>query len=102
MKVVTTTDTSHSITLIPRFDFDTALTFNLYNEQTTDNTDVAITSLEADGFLTITFTYTFVENDKYQVKLTDANGDIVYRGKLISTIQTPQEYQLTKDLFYYE
>lgn len=101
MKVINPNNTNHSITVIPRFDNYGVLTLNLYNEATADSTDVVITSVDNDGYLELDFTYDFTENDKYQIKLIDSNNEIVYRGKLLATTQETQEYQLTKDLFYY-
>jgi hypothetical protein len=53
---------------------------------------------KVDGLYTITFDYTFAENDRFEFTITDGS-DIVYRGKLISTVQTPQQYKLTTDLY---
>lgn len=102
MAVLNPNDTSHSITVIPRFAYSPELTLSLYSEEDRESVDVANTSTQLDGFVTISFDYTFKENDKHQVKLTDSNGDVVYRGELFATSQNPQEYQQTKDLYYYE
>lgn len=102
MKVVNPTNTSHSIKVVPRFNYTTSITFNLYNENTQENEDVSNSSYREDGFLNISFDYTFTEGDRFQIKITDTENSVVYRGKLFATSQETQNYQLTKDLFYYE
>ncbi|HKK11862.1 MAG TPA: hypothetical protein VJ945_03465 [Flavobacteriaceae bacterium] len=100
MKVVLPADTTHNITLIPRFDTVNALTLSLYNEATKVSTTVSNSYLETDGNLVITFDFTFVEKDKYQIKILDGT-DVLYRGKLIATTQEPQDYKLTDGRYTY-
>jgi hypothetical protein len=99
-KVLDFNDTSHSISLIPRYYPDSAVTFELYNESTKEITVVSNTYIVSNGLFTLSFDYTFKNKEKYQIKLEE--NSIVFRGKLIITDQNTQEYRLTKDLYYYE
>lgn len=103
MKIVLPANSSHDIDLIPRFSVTdvSTLVLSLYNESTKVTTTPASTHATVDGVFTITFTKTFAEDDKYQIKITEA-GVVLFRGKLLATAQTPQEYQLTDGLYFYE
>lgn len=101
MKVVNPNDTTHSITLIPRFDTDELLTLILYNEVTKTETTVANTHQTVNGDIIITYDFTFTDKDKYQIKILDG-ADVVYRGKIIATTQTPQEFMLEDGLYFYK
>lgn len=93
MKVVKPTNTTHDITLVPRFETLNALTLLLYNETPKVETTVPNTHVIVDGNLTITFDFTFAENDRFQIKISEGT-EVVYRGKLIATEQDPQEFSL--------
>jgi hypothetical protein len=99
-KVLDFNDTNHSISLVPRYYPEGAVTFELYNESTKVKTVVSNTYMITNGLFTITFDYTFENKEKYQIKLEE--NSIVFRGKLLITDQNTQEYRLTKDLYYYE
>lgn len=101
MKVVIPTNSEHDINLIPRYSPDAAIVLTLYNEVTKVETVVANTYVIENGILTITFTFTFADKDKYQFTLIDGT-ELVYRGKITATSQTPQDFKLTSGLFYYE
>lgn len=101
MIVILPSTTSHSISFIGRYEPTIACTLTLYNEATKVETVVANTFATVNGITTVNFDFTFVESDKYQVKISDSNG-VIFRGKLIATAQTPQDFKQTKDLYYYE
>ena len=100
MKVVNPNNVSHTISLIPRF-YSDDLILELYNETTRAETTVVNTVLIVDGILSMSFDFSFSENDKFQIKISK-DSEILYRGKLIATTQPPQEYKLTNGLYYYE
>lgn len=100
MKVLNPNNTTHSISLIPRYYPDSAIVFTLFNETNKENTVVSNTYSITNGLLTIVFDYTFTNKSKYQLKLEE--NSIVYRGKLLITDQGTQDYTITKDLYYYE
>ena len=101
MKVVLPADATHNTILIPRYTPTTALTLSLYNEATQVSTDVANSYVISNGFLTITYDFTFAEGDKYQILIKET-AEVVFRGKLIATAQTPQDYKQTNGLYTYE
>ncbi len=100
MKVVNPNDSEHNLVLIPRYYPADAITMSLFNETTQTSEDIDNIYTITDGNLFLTFEYTFTENSKFQIKLTDEAG-VVYRGKLIATSQNPQEYKLTNNVYYY-
>lgn len=101
MKVIDPNDTTHSITLIPRFDTNELLTLILYNEVTKEKTTVANTHQTINGNLVITYDFAYSNKDKYQLKILDGN-EVVYRGKIIATTQTTQEFKLENELYFFK
>jgi len=101
MIVVDTLETSHTLQLIPRYIPELALTFVVYNETTQESSTIINTYQIVDGVLKLSFDYTFAEDDKLQFKIEEI-GEIVFRGKIFATTQTPQDYKLTNGLYYYE
>ena len=118
--------TSHTITLVPRFD-DIDFTCNLllqdsqdlllqngntlllnaeclpiyiYNEGTRVEDLVDSQPSYVDGKLQVEFDYTVAEGETFQIKIVNGT-EIVYRGKLIATEQETQDYQITKDHYTY-
>jgi len=100
MKVVNPEDTEHIITLIPRYYPKENINLSLFNEATKVIENVDNTHTVTDGVLFLSFEYTFTENQKFQIKLNQDN-EIVFRGKLIATSQTPQDYKLTNNVYFY-
>ena len=98
---VLTTDLEHSISFIGRYEPTIECVLLLYNEATKIESIIANTFSTTNGITTLIFTHTFLENDKYQIKISDDDG-IIYRGKLISSVQVAQDFKQTKDLYYYE
>ena len=108
MKVISPSDTTHIIKLIPRFyGIGTNITLNLYDESKRENQDVNTSTFTiVDRYVNLTFTdaqftsIDFYENGKYQIRITDIDSsEILYRGKMIATTQTPQDYKLTNGLY---
>ena len=99
MIVVNPTNETHTIKLIPRYYPTGVFKFDLYNEVTKVTDVIVHTYSVTDGIMTIVFDYNFTEQSKYQIKLEDSG--IIFRGKLIATSQNPQNYQQTKDLYFY-
>ena len=100
MIVVNPEDTNHTFDIIARY-YPADIVFNLYNEVTQVSEIVNQLFVVNDGVMTVSFSYTFTEQAKYQIKLTDENG-VVFRGKLIATSQTPQDYKQTNNIYVYE
>ena len=100
MAVINPNDSIHTLNVIPRFYPDNPLVVSLYNEASTETSTPSATYVITNGDLIITFTFTFVDKDRHQVKVTEGSS-VVYRGKLISTTQDPQDFKLTNDLYFY-
>tara|TARA_R110000772_G_scaffold33245_2_gene81006 strand:+ start:2117 stop:2422 length:306 start_codon:yes stop_codon:yes gene_type:complete len=100
MKILLPSVTAHEIDLIPRVYPTTALVLSLYNESTKVTTTPANTYVILNGILTISFTATVAEGSKYQIEITE-NSIVVFRGKVLVTSQTSQEYKLTNGLYFY-
>jgi hypothetical protein len=100
MTVINPSTTTHTLNIVPRYYSDSALVVSLYNEATSVTTTPINTYNITNGKLNITFTFTFVENDRHQVKITEGSN-VVYRGKTITTSQEPQDYSLTNGLYIY-
>lgn len=94
-------DLEHSISFIGRYEPSVECILSLYNEATKVETIVVNTFLTTNGITTLTFTHTFIENDKYQIKISDSDG-VIFRGKLIASAQVAQDFKQTQDLYYYE
>lgn len=101
MIVVQPTILEHQIKVIPRLYPTEALTLSLYNEATKETETLDNIYLVQDGYLYIDFEKVFNESDKYKITIKEVN-EVIYRGKIKSTSQEPQEYQQTKDKYYYE
>jgi hypothetical protein len=99
MNVVIPSNTTHTLKLIPRLYPSDELVLSLFNEATQRFQTVENTYLVTDGNLFLEFDYEFIENSKYQIRITE-NNEVVYRGKLIATSQTPQDYKLTNNIYY--
>ena len=100
MNVFNPNNSTHTLSQVPRFYPDNVIVLSLYNEAKQTSEDVTHTYRIDNGKLVLDFTYTFVEWDKHQIKITQGD-EIVYRGKSFATSQEPQEYQLTKNKYYY-
>jgi hypothetical protein len=100
MIVVNPENENHSFDIIPRY-YPESFSFDLYNEVTKITETITHTFTVADGIMQINFEMEFSEQQKFQIKLYDEEG-VVFRGKLISTSQTPQDYKQTNNLYVYE
>ena len=101
MKVVNISDTSHSIEFIPRLYNVIGTTLLLTNEANKEEYTITHTISGSESIITLSFDYTFTEGDRFQIKLSNET-EVIYRGRLIATDQTPQNYNATKDYYTYE
>ena len=102
MKVIAPTTGNTDMTLIPRFYPDTAVVVSIFNETSQVTTTPANSYVIRNGEMIVSFTQTFVDKDKHQIKIVDSNSKVVFRGKTICTSQEPQDFKLTNGLYYYE
>lgn len=101
MKVVLSTNATHTLSVIPRYYPSLAVVVELKNEVTKDKTEVANSYSILDGEMNIVFDFTFYDKDRYQLKVTEG-ASVVYRGKIICTDQTPQDFKITNGIYTYE
>lgn len=100
---------THTVNLVPRFDgFEdiTKVDLTVYNESIRELSSVTLISyVSLNGIYTLGFTidgYTVLENDTFDIKLIDNIGSkVLYKGKILATTQTPQDYKLTDGLYIY-
>lgn len=98
--VINPNNTTHTLSVIPRWYPSNELTVNLYNEAKKTNEDVTNTYNTENGRLKLTFDYTFIDRDKFQIKISE-NNQVIYRGKLFATTQETQKFKLTDGKYYY-
>ena len=100
MKILSPNDTTHSISLVPRYYPDDVVTLTLFNESTKENIVIPNNYTVLNGLFTIQFDYNFTNKDKFSFKIEE--NEVIFRGKLLITEQGTQDYKITKDLYYYE
>ena len=98
--VIDPSNSTHTLSVVPRFYPTTSLVVALYNEATNVTATPSATYVITNGKLDITFTFTFAENDRHQLKVTEGT-QVVYRGKTLTTSQEPQDFKLTNGLYTY-
>ena len=98
--VIDPTDSTHTLSVVPRFYPNLAIVVYLYNEASKVETTPTNTYSISNGKLKIKFDFTFVDKDRHQIKITE-NDVVVYRGKLLTTTQEPQDYKQTDSLYFY-
>jgi hypothetical protein len=110
MKVVNPNNIEHEIKLISRSQAaENGINLFLYNEATQQETEISLSYLVGfnnyhfvDGYTHLLFNFSFQDNDRYRITLTDSKGAILYRGKLIATAEETQDYQTDNNEYYYE
>lgn len=98
--VINPANTSHTLNIIPRYYPDKVLVVALFNEATRVTTTPTPTYNVTNGKLNVTFTFTFVDKDRHQIKITEGTS-VIYRGKLTTTTQEPQDFKQTNGLYIY-
>ena len=107
MKIVNPNLATNEIKLIPRLDVSSTLNLELINEGTKDTFNKIIFAYTyLNGILSFDLEHDFNEGESYSFKFYRFNfgssDTIFYRGNIFATTQEAQDYQLTKDLYFYE
>ncbi len=101
VKVFITSNTTHTLSFIPRvYDLSTTqliLKDEFYKTETTIEIDTETT---LNGYKHILFDYDFKEDDKGEIKVL-SNDYVIYRGVYYVTSQEPQENEISKDTYSY-
>lgn len=100
MKIVDFNDISHTIRIIPRYYPSDVLTIHLFNESIGETFIENCTYTILDGYLDIMFTFDFINKDRFSFKIME-NNNVVYRGKIFSTIEETQNYKQSTNLYEY-
>mgnify|MGYP003651489766 FL=1 len=97
--VMNPSNSTHTLSIVTRFYPDNELTVYLYNEATEVTTTPVNTYSVSNGKLKIDFTFTFLEKDRFQVKIEEEN-EVIYRGILFATSQEPQDYSESEGVYF--
>lgn len=71
---------------------------HLWNELKEQETIIELSPDSEPGIMVLNFAHNFLDGESYEVRVFDKqNGELVYRGKLLATIQSDlQNYKLHK------
>jgi hypothetical protein len=100
LKILQPSNTSHTITLQPRYDVTTLLVLEFTNKVTKEVLEIENTYTFISGVLVISFDLDVLESEQYSIEIRQ-NSNVIYRGLAFCTEQEPQDYKLTKDKFTY-
>jgi len=100
MKIVNQNLTTHNIRLVPRFYPTDTIQIHLFNESLNETFIEDCTYTITDGYLDITFDFDFVNKDRFSFKIIE-NNNVVYHGKIYSTIEETQNYKQTDGVYEY-
>lgn len=102
MHIVNSTDTSHTLKLIPREYTLLDVVLTITNEET--NTDYVLDNsfTTTDGIMAITFDFDFKEKQRFSLFIEDSKEDIIYRGKIICLNSDTQDIKQSTDYYVYE
>jgi hypothetical protein len=101
MKVLNSGTANYSIQFIPRvYSLDNTV-LELTNIATKVVTTVSHTIAGDDGILSLQFTATFIEGERYKLNLYTST-DTLYMCQILITNQDTQEYNVSKNFIQYE
>jgi hypothetical protein len=86
MHILQVSASPQSITIIPR-SFPASVTIALIDESTNTTATPAVTAASANGFMTLTGTFSLVTNRFYGLKVF-SSGNLIYRDRVFVTSQT--------------
>lgn len=86
MHILQVSASPQSITIIPR-SFPANVTIQLIDESTNTTATPAVTAASANGFMTITGTFSLVNNRFYGLKVFQS-ANLIYRDRVFVTSQT--------------
>jgi hypothetical protein len=86
MHILQVSASPQTITIIPR-SFPASVTIELVDESTNTTATPAVTAASANGFMTLTGTFSLVNSRFYGLKVFNA-GNLIYRDRVFVTSQT--------------
>lgn len=96
MKILTTTSIQ-TIKFIPR-ELASSVTLTLTNKNTRTSFTVSVGVVNSNGYMSITGSFSLVENTNYSMEVTNSSGDVIYRDTIFCTNQTDfDKFDVHKD-----
>jgi hypothetical protein len=86
MHILRVSASAQSITIIPR-SFPASVTIQLIDESTNTTATPSVTAASANGFMTLTGTFSLVNNRFYGLKVF-SGSNLIYRDRVFVTSQT--------------
>ena len=86
MHILQVSDSPQSVVIIPRY-YPNSVSFHLIDESTNTTATPSVSVVSANGFMTLTGTFSIVVNRYYGVKIFDGD-DLIYRDRVFVTSQT--------------
>jgi hypothetical protein len=86
MHILQVSDSSQSIVIVPR-SFPSSVTLQLIDESKNTTATPSVSVASADGFMTITGTFSLVNGRYYGLKVLDGST-LIYRDRVFVTSQT--------------
>jgi len=100
LKILNPDNTTHIITLQPRFEPTAVLVVEFTNKVSKVITIADDIYTYDKGVMNIMFDFTCLEGEQYFIKITK-NETVIFRGSIFCTNQEPQDYKITKDKISY-
>jgi len=97
--IVNTDNTTHEIKVTPRFFPCTTIEMHIKDSFRDVVTVVSCDYREYNNLLYVTFDHSFNDESNYQIKITNSESEIVFRGEILSTTQDTQDYSLTHNKY---
>ena len=96
MKILTTSATQ-TIKFIPR-ELVSSVVLTLTNKNTRTSSTVSVSVVNSNGYMSITGSFSLVENTNYSMEVTNTSGDVIYRDTIFCTNQTDfDKFDVHKD-----
>ena len=96
MKILTTTSIQ-TIKFIPR-ELVSSVTLTLTNKNTRTSSTVSVSVVNSNGYMSLTGSFSLIENTNYSMEVTKASGDVIYRDTIFCTNQTDlDKFDVHKD-----
>lgn len=99
MNTVQPISTPQTLIFIPRQSAETVV-LSLFDEMLETTTEHELSAIYQDGYMEVEISHDFKEGHNYSYQV-QADGNLLYRGKIFSTSQTDlQNYRSNPDLLY--
>lgn len=97
MEVFLPGNETQTLTIIPRFNSD-LVSLTVRRDENGELTVFELPTIYMDGYLSMEFTYDFIEDESYTLTVETPAGNLLWRGMGFSTLQTPQDYKINADI----